>query len=202
MKKIYCFILILLLSSNVIAQSSNEIPESKENTTTLFEYGQPLMTTEANFKNLFENFPALVSNSGEGLKLISYKNLTAIKDEKQIRLYIAKNMGIYQGGGGITSVFGGDDLENNRIRLVFPTKQPIEQTNDDASLKETNDHIENMVKNIHIADEVYVVNFFANGTKYDFYMFVNPETKVVLKEGNFLAFSIPRYYADFFSKRK
>lgn len=202
MKKIYCFILILLLSSNVIAQSSNEIPESKENTTTLFEYGQPLMTIEANFKNLFENFPALVSNSGEGLKLISYKNLTAIKDEKQIRLYIAKNMGVYQSGGDILSVFGRNDVENNQIKLVFPTKQPIEQTKDEVSLKETNDHIENMVKNIHIGDEVYMVNFFANGTKYDFYMFVNPETKVVLKEGNFLAFNIPRYYADFFSKRK
>ena len=202
MKKIYCFILILLLSSNVIAQSSNEIPESKENTTTLFEYGQPLMTIEANFKNLFENFPALVSNSGEGLKLISYRNLTAIKDEKQIRLYIAKNMGVYQSGGDILSVFGRNDVENNQIKLVFPTKQPIEQTKDEVPLKETNDHIENMVKNIHIGDEVYMVNFFANGTKYDFYMFVNRETKVVLKEGNFLAFSIPRYYADFFSKRK
>ena len=202
MKKIYCFILILLLSSNVIAQSSNEIPESKENTTTLFEYGQPLMTIEANFKNLFENFPALVSNSGEGLKLISYRNLTAIKDEKQIRLYIAKNMGVYQSGGDILSVFGRNDVENNQIKLVFPTKQPIEQTKDEVPLKETNDHIENMVKNIHIGDEVYMVNFFANGTKYDFYMFVNPETKVVLKEGNFLAFNIPRYYADFFSKRK
>ena len=202
MKKTYCFILILLLSSNVIAQSSNEIPESKENTTTLFEYGQPLMTIEANFKNLFENFPALVSNSGEGLNLISYKNLTAIKNEKQIRLYIAKNMGVYQSGGDILSVFGRNDVENNQIKLVFPTKQPIEQTKDEVSLKETNDHIENMVKNIHIGDEVYMVNFFANGTKYDFYMFVNRETKVVLKEGNFLAFSIPRYYADFFSKRK
>ncbi|TDQ09691.1 hypothetical protein [Pedobacter metabolipauper] len=202
MNKIFSCIIILFLSSNIKAQQFTAVIENKEKTTTLFDYGQPLNTTESNFKNLFENFPLFVSNSGEDLKLISYKYITAIKNEKQIKLYVKKNTEVYDCDGGIMSVLASNDIENNRIKLEFPYENQTNKKIDKFFLKETHDNMEKMTKNINPGDEVYVVKFIANGIKYDFYIFVNPKTKIVLKEGNFLGFSIPLYYADFYSKRK
>jgi len=64
------------------------------------------------------------------------------------------------------------------------------------------DNIAKLTRSINLGDEVYLVKFIVGGREHDFYMFANPKTKNVLKEGNFLGFSIPLYYADFYSKRK
>lgn len=201
MKKIFICVFILFLSSNIRAQQFTAVIENKEETTTLFDYGQPLTATESNFKNLFRNFPRFVSNSGEGLKLLSYEYLTAIKSEKQIKLYVQRNTKVYQSGGLIISVLGVNDIENNKIKLVFPSEHQPYKRIDKVLLKEISDNLEKLTKNIVLGDEVYVVKFIANGTNYDLYIFVNPKTKNVRKEGNFLAFNIPLYYADFYSKK-
>ena len=199
--KVFSCLIMLLLGSNVKAQKVVLITENNEQTTTLFEYGQAPTTTEANFKNLFENFPLLVSNSGKGLKLISYKFLTAIKSGRQIKFFVKKNTKIYRSGGGITAILGANDIENNRIRLVFPSGSRVDKRIEEALLKEERDAVEKVIENINIGDEVYVVKLVADGTAYNLYLFVNPITNKVLKEGSFLGFSIPLYYADFYSKR-
>lgn len=202
MKKIFACITILFLSGHILAQKVTAIIEGKEKTTTLFDYGKPLVSTEANFRNLFKNFPLFVSNYGEGLKLISYKYLTVVKCTEQIEIYVNKNVEVYLCGGTVMSAFGGNDIENNQIRLVFPSEhQPKREIDKDLS-KETKDELVKITRNINVGDEVYVVKFLAEGIKYNFYMFVNPQTKNVVKQGNFLGFSIPMYYADFCSKIK
>lgn len=201
MKKIFICIISIFLSSSVYAQQPIAEIENQKKTSTLFDYGSPVNTIEDNFKNLFRNFPLLVSNAGQGLKLTSYQFLTTIKEQKEAQLYLRKNTKVYESGVGIVSAFGGNEIENNKIRVVFPPEQ-LNKRIEDALSKEITDNIEKAAKNIHTGDEVYIVNFMADGTKYDFYVFVNPKSKTVLKEGNFLGFSIPLYYADFYSKRK
>lgn len=199
--KVFSCLIILLLGSNVKAQRVIPITENNKQTTTLFEYGQAPTTTEANFKNLFENFPLLVSNSGNGLKLISYNFLTAIKSGRQIKFFVKKNTKIYRSGAGVMAALGGNDIENNRIRLVFPSGPRVDKRIEEALLKEERDTVEKVIKNINIGDEVYVVKLLSDGTAYDLYVFVNPITNKVVNEGSFLGFSIPLYYADFYSKR-
>jgi len=115
MKKIFACITTLFLSSHILAQQVTDIKEYKEKTTTLFEYGKSLVSTEANFKNLFRNFPLLISNYGEDLKLISYKYITAIKIKDQIAFYVNKNIQVYQCGGTVMTILGGDDMNINKL---------------------------------------------------------------------------------------
>lgn len=126
--------------------------------------------------------------------------MATIKNEKQIDFYFKKNSKFYLSGGGIMSSLGAADVENNRISIIFPSANPVKTNIDSVLLKEITENIAKAAKKIHLGDDVYVVNLFVEGTTFDFYVFVNPKTKVVLDEGNFLAFSIPLYYADFHSK--
>jgi len=190
-------VIIIFLSTSTNAQQATP----QEKTTTLFDYGIPLETTEDNFKNLFRNFPLLISNADRSLKILSYKYLTAIKDEKEVKFYLTKNKEVYLSGGGIISRFGENDVKNNTIRMTFLPENQSKQ-NDTVFVKEMNDNISEMIKNINIGYEVYVVKFLADVKTYDFYVFVNPKTKGVIKKGSIFGFDIPLYYADFYSERK
>lgn len=201
MRRILSCIIIIFLSTSINAQQAVTDFGTKEKTTTLFDYGLPLKTTEDNFKNLFRNFPLLISNAGKGIKLLSYKCLTEIKDEKEVKFYLTKNTEVYLSSGGITFGLGENDVEHNTIRMIFLPENQSKQ-NDASFVKEMDDNIAEMIKNINIGDEVYVVKFLADGKTYDFYVFINSKTKSVIKKGSIFGFDIPLYYADFHSKRK
>jgi len=194
MNKILICIAVLFLSGNLQAQDSTR-------TTTLFEYGEPLKSSEANFRNLFQNFPKFVTNANKGIELLSYKYVTRIRNQQQIKRYLKKNTKVYMVDGGTSIVWGvGTDstqIEKSFIRIDF---QPEHQVNN-TFLKDLKEKLKTLANKIHQGDEVYVLNFTVDYNLYEFYMFVNPTTRVLLTEGNFLGFKIPLDYADFHSKK-
>lgn len=198
MNKIFSCIVILFLSNSCLAQQSTPEKRAEEKTTTLFEYGAPINTIEDNFRNLWRNYPLLVSNAGS-LKLVSYKYITTVKSQKQIRSYLKKNTGVYQLKGGILTSFVPDHVEHNRITMDFRPEYSLGGSVEKASIAAD---MEKIAMEVNVGDEVYLIHFITDAGIHDFYVFVNPETKTVLEEGNFLAMRIPLYYADFFGKKE
>lgn len=203
MNKLLICIVLLFLASNLKGQASSEDINKNNHVTTLFEYGEPLKSTDANFRNLFRNFPKLVTNANEGIKLLSYKYITAIKNQEQIKRYLKENIKVYMADGVISTALGGDSsrIESWYIKIKFPPAYEINKSINKAFIKDLQEKLRLLANYVHLGDEVYLLNFAANGTPYRFYMFANPKTKSLLKDGNFLAFEIPVYYADFHSKK-
>ena len=63
--------------------------QSKEETTTLFKYGKPLVACETNFENLFANFHKYVK--ADGLDFLSYEYVGELKNARQARKLLKKN---------------------------------------------------------------------------------------------------------------
>ncbi|GAA4335311.1 hypothetical protein GCM10023149_43230 [Mucilaginibacter gynuensis] len=195
MKKIFIYIAFICFGSCVHAQ--NGAINVKNNYTTLFEYGEPLKSGEDNFTNLFRNFPKFINNANKGIQLVSYKYVADIRNQDDAMRYLKKNEKLYLIDGQVSMKWDSAQVATSYITISFPSNG---QLNARVSKTSVRKQVESIVSDINPGDRVYVLNFIAESQNYKFYMFVNPKTNVLLREGNFLGFDIPLYYADFYQK--
>ena len=87
MKRIVFLLLAVTCCLSMTAQSKDEM-------TSLYQYGKPLKTCEANFENLFANLPKYVDTGG-ALKLLSYKKVGAVRNKRQVMRLTKKNYSHY-----------------------------------------------------------------------------------------------------------
>jgi hypothetical protein len=153
----------------------------------LFEYGMPsIVSSEDNLENLLRNFPLYIENADQ-YEFLSYKYVGTIKNRKQIKRYVKNNinkrMSVFI---FITSISGSnnDDYES-KIRLEIHPAMEHQNLFDFKSFVDT---ISN--EYIHPGYEVYMLKFVANLKTYDYYIFINPQTKHVVTKGNIFGFNI------------
>ena len=87
MKRIVFLLLAVTCCLSMIAQSKDEM-------TSLYQYGKPLKTCEANFENLFANLPKYVDTGG-ALKLQSYEKVGVVRNKRQVIRLTKKNYSHY-----------------------------------------------------------------------------------------------------------
>lgn len=167
------FCLLLCFCCGLHAQS-----QSADNKyTNLFEYGEPLTSSEVNFKNLFNNFPKLVKNANE-LDLLSYKCVGVIKNRRQARKFLKKNL--YPNAPGWDVFRIGDEVSPVFSKTIGENKSELNEI-----IKTISE------KYVHPGYEVYEVEYVCEMRAHKNYVFVNPETKQVVTKGNIFAFDIP-----------
>jgi hypothetical protein len=150
----------------------------------LFEYGEPVTSSEVNFKNLFRNFSHYVKNSKD-IDLLSYKYICVIKNRKQAKDFVKKN--IYPNALGWS------------YTTISETGKPSEIIIETSSTIGTNkSELDKIIKTlaeeyIQVNYEVYLIKFTCLLKTYEYYVFVDPETKKVVTKGNIfgVSFSVP-----------
>jgi hypothetical protein len=180
------FCVLLCLCCNLYTQSQNvDNKHSKE--TNLFEYGEPLASSEANFKNLFTNFPKLVKNADD-VDLLSYKLVGVIKSHRQAKDFVKKN--IYPHALGWSVSMSYEEAKDNspeQLNILLDFSATV-----GSNKSELNEIVKTISeKYIQTGYEVYAVEFVCQLKKYEYYVFVDPQTKRVVTEGNIFGFRFP-----------
>lgn len=180
-KACLCILLCFYCDLNIKSQNIND-KHSKE--TNLFEYGEPLTSSEVNFKNLFTNFPKLVKNA-DAVDLLSYKFVGIIKTRKQARDFVQKNIYPNAPGWDVTISYeeSGDNFPKTQIWLDFSATAGSNQAELDEAIKTICE------KYVQIGCEVYEVEFVCQLKAYKYYVFVDTQTKQVVTKGNIFGFS-------------
>lgn len=179
------YFVVLLLLCNIIVSNSMKVETNKKDTVNLFEYGT-VITNEDNLRNLFKNFPVLIEN-GDAIDFISYKYIGTIKSKKHAKKYTKKNFEDLIPIAWITSFpssINGESVGSASIRLV---EGQIPETK--SQLKKHSKTIAELY--INAGDEVFVIDYVYNLTRHTHYVFINPDTKKVLLEGNIFGIEIP-----------
>jgi hypothetical protein len=153
----------------------------------LFEYGAPIASSEDNLKNLLRNFPLYIKNADQ-YELLNYKYVGIIKNKKQIKRYVKNNfnkrMSVFVISTSTTTTTGSPDKSEICLEI-----QPAMEHQDLFDVKSVVDNISN--EYIHPGYEVYILKFIANLKMYNYYIFINPQTKRVVTKGNMFGFNIP-----------
>jgi hypothetical protein len=182
-KACFCVSLCFCCCFNAKAQNVNDKQIKEAN---LFEYGEPLASSEVNFKNLFTNFPKLVKNA-DAVDLLSYKFVGAIETRKQARDFLKKN--IYPNAPGwsvtVSNDESGDSFPQTQIWLDFSATVGANQAELDEAIKTICE------KYVTTGSEVYEVEFACQLKAYKYYVFVDAQTKQVVTEGNIFGFRFP-----------
>ncbi|MDR1221799.1 MAG: hypothetical protein LBL07_02820 [Tannerella sp.] len=156
--------------------------------TNLFEYGAPLTSSEINFKNLFDNFPRFVKNANE-VDLLSYKYVDVIKNRKQARNFVKKNIYHAPGWGASLTVYesasGNAPKQQTDIRLDFSGTVGSDKSEWNEIIKTISEEY------IQTGYEIYMIKFVCRLKTCEYYVFVNPETRQVVTKGNIFGFSFP-----------
>jgi hypothetical protein len=182
-----CIGVLICVSCSLYAQLQSHTDEYFKETN-LFEYGAPLTSSEINFKNLFDNFPRFVKNANE-VDLLSYKYVDVVKNRKQARNFVKKNICHAPGWGASLTVYesagGNAPKQQTDIRLDFS-----ETAGSDKS--ELNEMIKTISEEyIQTGYEIYMIKFICRLKTCEYYVFVNPETRQVVTKGNIFGFSFP-----------
>jgi hypothetical protein len=177
---IVCFTLQLNVALNAQLQDSVRY-------TNLFEYGEALTSEKVNFDNLFKNFPLLISNA-DHIKLLSYEYAGIAKSRKQIIKFVSSNIYPNAPVWDTSIAFGG--TENGRIINRKPLIRLDNYTlnMDKSSMK---DIIKRISEGYATGSSVYRIKFIYLRKTYNYYVFVNPETKQVFTDGNIFGFKFP-----------
>ena len=158
---------------------------SKE--TNLFEYGEPLTSCEVNLKNLFNNFPKFVKNANN-IDLLSYKYIGIIKNRKEARNFVKKN--IYPNAPGWSvSISYENEGSNNFPKVWLETAATV-----GSNKSELNEIIKTISEEyVQPGYEVYMIKFVCVLKTHEYYIFINTETKQAVTKGNIFGFSLPIY---------
>ncbi|MDR1115677.1 MAG: hypothetical protein LBL33_05950 [Tannerella sp.] len=177
---IVCF--TLQLNVNLKAQLQDSVRH-----TNLFEYGEALTSEKVNFDNLFKNFPLLISNA-DPIKLLSYEYAGIAKSRKQIVKFVSSN--IYPNAPVWDTSIAFGESENGSIISKKPLIMlDIFKLNiDKSSMK---DIVRGISEGYATGSKVYKIKFVYFWKTYDYYVFVNPETKQVFTDGNIFGFKFP-----------
>jgi hypothetical protein len=150
----------------------------------LFEYGMSIVSSEDNLKNLLRNFPLFIKNADQ-YNLLSYKYIGVIKNRKEAKRYVKNNMNkrmsVFE---RIHSTTICNEEHKSEIRLEINPAMKRPSLYDFKSMVNT---ISN--EYVHPGYEVYRLKFVANLKTYEYYIFINPQTKRVVTKGNIFGFS-------------
>ena len=168
--------------------------QSKEETTTLFKYGKPLVACETNFENLFANFHKYVK--ADGLDFLSYKYVGELKNAKQARKLLKKNYSY----GPLWAVGTSTRRENGKweseIQLYPATESEFslfDEMKKDAIETVSNEYA-------RPGDKIYLLRFTYNLKTVEQYMFVHPDTKEVVTEGSIFELDVPLKHIEYCDK--
>jgi hypothetical protein len=152
-------------------------------TTNLFKYGSPIVSSEDNLKNLIRNFPLYIENA-DIIDLLSYNYVDIIKNKKQSKRYVKNNFNRKMPTWGNSNSYesNSNSLGKSTIRLL------IDENQNYYDFKEIVNTISD--KYVHVGYEVYMLTFVFKLKAYDYYIFINPETKHVVTKGNLFGFNI------------
>lgn len=155
-----------------------------QNKKTLFELGSPTTSPDINFSNFFKNFPVYVENSN-AINFIGYKFIATIKRHSGVIRYLRKNykensnIGIVQIEGGSDSIF----------KNILTNVNHISQNN--ISRKYINHILDIQSANIsNKTYKVYSITYMIDNQQRNYYVFIDPTSNRIIKEGNLFAFEI------------
>lgn len=192
MKTLPLLLLPLFLFLTVNSAAQNKVTtQNNTSITNLFEYGQTINSQDDNFRNLFNNFPRLVTSSD--VKLLSYKKRKAMENCRGVKSFLRKNKKLTKFSPHILFGIDSTSLEKSQIRLSF-----INPYNEEAEQEDQNDYLR-VINEIcsHTPLDVYLIKFSASNKIYNYFVFVDPKSNKVQLTGNFFGFKIPTYYVNF-----
>lgn len=194
MKDSVFFLIIALFLCTLDKAYSQIHAELNGADTSLYEYGEPIIKSEDNIKNLFQNFPLYVEN-GEDLDLLSYDYVGTIKHKRDAKKFIKRNFDENISLGWSTVFYKNKDEINKSIpsSANFFIEHPLSIIGKEAVKNIINTISEEY---IHIGDEVFVINFIVDLQKRRHYVFINPETKKILLNGNIFGFEFPMTHIE------
>jgi hypothetical protein len=155
--------------------------------TNLFELGNAILSEEDNFKNLFKNFPVLVENS-QHMELLSYEYVGIAGTERNIKKIIGKNIRLNALGWNVYCISGGS--VNGKAIYEKPLIR-LEVFNLNIPKLEREQKIAFIAEQMKPDYKVYKIRWKYEEKQSDYFIFVNPDTKKVVTEGNMFAFSFP-----------
>ena len=173
----------------------------EKETTTLYRYGKPLDTCEANFENLFANVPKYLDNK-EDLDLLSYKYVGIVKDASQARKFLKKNFSHYPQWVVATS-YQGYESSSAGIRPIG--KSMVQLMPNSTTLSFLN--IKEMIKTISNeyiipGDSIYLLRFVYNMETFEQYIFVHSDTKELVTKGTVFGSDIRLSHFDYINNIK
>ena len=190
MKRIVFLLLAVTCCLSITAQSKDE--------TTLYQYGKPLKTCETNFENLFANLPKYVDTGG-ALKLLSYKKVGAVRNERQVIRLTKKNyshypffaVGIGRRSRGHSDGHS-EDVHVESYVCIRPT--------DDMMLYNKDKIAEIVSQKVSPGDSIYLLRFTFLDENYKQYVFIDSETKETIDE-DFFGFDIPVAHIEYCNRK-
>ncbi|MBC8054223.1 MAG: hypothetical protein H7Y13_14265 [Sphingobacteriaceae bacterium] len=189
MKNLLFIILSIFLYSKATGQNAIPPNSRDEQMTNMFEYGEILTSPETNFKNLFKNFPLLVS--GNDLELLSYKFVKSIPNKNSAKFFINKNSNLTEFSGVTMATGGSDGPHGSFIKFNFGVHSSFSK----KRMKEM--FVQQCMQ--MFTDKptlVYVIRFAALGKEYKLYTFIDPNTYKVT-DGNMFGFDLPLSYTQY-----
>lgn len=188
------YLLLALFIANILvvtANTSNDFDPNEGVKTSLYDY-KTVATSEDNFKNLFYNLPKYVKG-GDMVDFLSYEYVGTIKNKSQTKKYLKKNFKRYPhfawATGFRSAESGGKDIETT-VQLM-PSQHDVYE----ADVKEATKTISDVY--VNVGYEVYVINFVYALKQYSQYMFVDPNTKKVVLEGNVFGVTFPSTHFEY-----
>ena len=177
MKKILFIYMITLCCLSLSAQE----------TTTLYRYGKPLETCETNFKNLFANFHKYVK--AESIDLLSYEYVGTVENAELAHKLVKKNLDhspswIVSSGELIAKQDSNVMERHSKLEIQLLAEETI-------SKKEKKEMAKTIANEyIRPGDRIYLLRFVCDGKTFEQYVFIHPDTKEVVTQGNVFGFDI------------
>lgn len=191
MKRIVFLLLAVTCCLSMTAQSKDEM-------TSLYQYGKPLKTCETNFENLFANLPKYVDTGG-ALKLLSYEKVGAVRNKRQVIRLTKKNYSHYPFFAVGTrrrsrghSDGHSDDVHVESYVCIRPT--------DDMTLYNKDKIAKIVSQKVSPGDSIYLLRFTFLDEAYKQYVFIDSETKETIDE-DFFGFDIPVAHIEYCNQK-
>ncbi|MDI9604956.1 MAG: hypothetical protein QM305_06470 [Bacteroidota bacterium] len=187
-------LMFALLVGGVLFSTAMGNEPREEKATNLFEYGG-VTKCEDNLENLFRNFPIFIEN-GKDIDFRKYEFVGVVKNKRTAKKFVKKNFkNLFPINWTKMTETMNEDVETSSIRYHV---DKIWQSK--SELKEMMNTVVN--EYVHIGDEVYVIHFVDNLKKYEHYVFINPETKKIVLEGNIFGIELPMAYVAYKERDK
>ena len=165
-------------------------PKTTVETTTLFNYGKPLVSCETNLENLFANFDKYIEVEG-CLDLLTYEYIGEVKNSKHARKLVERNMKHVPKWGiekGMTTA--GNEVRSSIYKL-HRSDEPAGRFLTKGKGKVIADNY------IQPGDKVYRLSFVYELETFEHYIFVHSDTKEVVMQGNLFGFNVPVKHIEY-----
>lgn len=167
---------------------------SAQEKTTLYRYGKPLETCETNFENLFSNFHKYVK--AESIDLLSYEYIGTVENAELAHKLVKKNLDhspswIVSSGERIAKQ-DSDVIERySKLEIQLLAKETI-------SKKEKKEMAKTIANEyIRPGDRIYLLRFVCDGKTFEQYVFIHPDTKEVVTQGDVFGFDIKMSHIEY-----